>query len=296
MGEFRIARFGTCALLLSAALASCSSDDKQIAMGQASADAGSAGEAGVGGNLSPGSLAGQSAGGSAELETPGGSAGAIDRESDGGAAGRASDESAGAGGTSQTPPLTELSCTDAAALPTYPGGISIRLLNATTAPLYFGKTTVACGYDFGVTMESADHTPLKAFLDDCDHSCVSLQHENGCACQEECVQIVTKVDPGKYYEVGWTGTVFESVSMPTSCYQDQSCGTDACWHEVLAETPVTFSADLYSDKTCSTATCYDCTTGSTGTCTVTGGSTVAGTKHSASLSWTGDKIAVLTFN
>jgi hypothetical protein len=306
MPKFRFAQVVTLALVLPAALASCSSDDTPGGGAPSGGSAGSAGnsaQAGAGGRPSSGGGGGTAPGsagstasaglGGATGESTGGAAGALG-EAAGGAAG--DNAEGGAGGASDGPPLTELSCSDAAALPIYPGGISIRLLNATAAPLFFGKTSAECGYHFGVTMESADQKPLKPFLDDCDHSCGSLQQSGGCACQPECVQIVTQIDPGKYYEVGWTGTVFDSVAMPKSCYVDQSCGTTACWHEVLAATPITFSADLYSDKTCSTGSCFNCTTGSTGTCTVIGGSTVSGTKHTATMSWTGDHIATLTFN
>ncbi len=306
MSKFGVARFTTLAVVLSGMLASCSSDEKNSVTGQGGETSGSGGKTGSGGKAGASSVAGHPGAGTGAVTSPGGAGGTPDTTSSageagatlgaGGSDGGSAGESAEGGAGGATPPLTELSCTDAAATPTAPGGVSIRLLNATTTPLYFGKPAVECGYLFGVAMERADHTPIKAYLDNCDHSCLSVERANGCACTPDCSQVVTQIDPGKYYEVGWTATVFEAVGMPKNCYQDQSCGTDSCWHEVLATTPVTFSADLYSDKTCTAASCPDCTTGSTGTCTIISGSTVTGTKHSASLSWTGEKIATLTFN
>jgi hypothetical protein len=151
-----------------------------------------------------------------------------------------------------------------------------------------------CATYLGFTLEDASMKALKPSRDLCEFTCGELQ-QGTCACPAGCAApIVTKIEPGGQFEVGWPATVFESDAMPASCYSDSTCAMGTCLNEVAAPTgPLTMKASAWSSFNCSNPdpTMCVCTGGFPDkNCSIPGASNVTGTELKGEATWMGDMI------
>jgi hypothetical protein len=253
--------------------------------GGRSGGGGTAANGGAGGNGEDAAVGGASNGGT---QASGGT------QSTGGARSDAAAPPSDAGHADASDGAPVLACSDYAPGQPQISPTSVRLYNNTANNIYIGSTAATCNFVIGFTLEDSHGAPLKVVADACDFTCSTLQ-EQGCACPPGCnVQIVTLLAPGKYKEVGWTGTIFATEKMPRSCYLDSTCDNTTCLVEQSAPTGITARASAYTAATCSGGPCVDCTPGGLGTCTIQNGQTVTGTELKGSAVWTGQ--SVLTIN
>lgn len=291
------------ALLISAGVftvVSCGSDDNVRSAPE---------EGGAGGE--PAASAGQNSGGSSSMQPQAGAAGQDDvgmsnggmtaaplggaPATMGGAGGAELVEpTAGAGGVVETGPVM---CSDYHPAQPTTKPTSVRLFNNTSGNIYVGSPSQACQYHFGFQVFDGQ-TELQPSRDQCALTCGEIQ-DSGCTCTGKCVSIVTLVSPGKYYDVGWPGTVFKSTTMPGQCATDASCTAkvQSCLLEAaVPDHALDIRATVYTDKECDSGQCFDCTTGVSGSCIVQGAVRTKGTALMASASWSGQTPLVLTFN
>jgi hypothetical protein len=286
------------------AAVSCGSDDKARSV---PADAGAGGEPAVvaghdgGGNANMQSQAGAPAPSDAGMSNGGTSAMALGGAPavSGGAAGAEALEpsAAGAGGFGGAVDTGPVMCSDYHPDQPTTKPTSVRLFNNTSNPIYVGSPSQVCQYRFEFQVFDGQ-TELQPSRDQCAFTCKELQ-DFGCTCTGKCVSIVTLVSPGKYYDVGWPGTVFKSTKMPGQCATDASCSgtTQTCLlEEAVPDHALDIRATVYTDKECDSGPCNDCTTGVSGSCIVPGAVRTKGTPLMASASWTGQSPLTLTFN
>jgi hypothetical protein len=179
--------------------------------------------------------------------------------------------------------------TDAAA----PTVTTVDIVNQTDAAVYLGFTQPNCKYYLGFELADQNQVPQRPSRETCEATCAELQ--SACACAPQCdPPVVTKLAPGKTYDVGWPGTVFVDRAMPPKCYFDAGCNTGTCLQEVAAPSG-TVSTTAYTGYTCGDAgSCFDCTTGVSGSCIVTGAVAASGTALPVSTSYTsGQSLVVL---
>jgi hypothetical protein len=196
--------------------------------------------------------------------------------------------STSSGGTGGSGGGGDVKCGDYVKTPPAPVLTTVRLMNTGTQDVYLGQTMPSCATYLGFTLEDASMNPLKPSRDVCEFTCGELQ-AGTCACPAGCAApIVTKIEPGGYYDAGWPSTVFESDAMPKACYQDQTCAMSTCLNEVAAPAgPLTMKASAWSDVACPTPGACTCTGGAGNkNCVVGGGATsVAGTEIKGQATW-----------
>jgi hypothetical protein len=302
---FSILRYGLLAGAGLVAAISCGSDDRAKA---AAGEAGAGGEASssggeassVGGSQSGGGATTPSEGGRGTQASAGASVGGASQQaaaggaSLGGAAGTAlTDAGGGAAGAPDSAPVV---CSDYAPGPPPTKPATVRLVNGTTHNIYLGSPAQACEYHFDFQLFDGQ-SELQPSRDACAHTCEEIQ-QSGCDCSIPCVSIVTLVSPGKHFDVGWPGTVFSTAEMPAQCAPDASCNGRAqtCLIEEAAPAvALTIRATAYTDKECDAGQCFDCTTGVSGSCIVTGAVRTKGTALLATGEWNGESVLQLSF-
>ncbi len=170
-----------------------------------------------------------------------------------------------------------------------PKPVSVRFLNMTGATMYIGEPVADCANNIGFDLDDPSGNALTPELQNCQFTCSWVQHQQ-CSCATGCGSpIVTLVAPGSYYEIPWTGTVFNSASMPASCDKDDTCPGDTCFIEVQAPAPpLTMSGKAWTKAEGCTGTCMDCTPGAGGTCIVNQATSVGGTEINGTVSWMGE--------
>ena len=163
---------------------------------------------------------------------------------------------------------------------------SITLVNQTTGNLYLGQPTPTCAFDLGYTLTSPSGADLLATLNPCQFTCGQVQGQ-GCGCPPVACQpnIVTLVAPGKSFNFGWPGTIFQPAAMPTSCYQESTCASSGCFVETTATPDTSIHITAYTAALCDGAPCADCTPGATGNCTIFGATGTGGTAKPVSAVW-----------
>jgi hypothetical protein len=197
-------------------------------------------------------------------------------------------------------PDVDPACADYADTPGT-SGVSIRITNNTGSNIFVGRTAPSCAFDIGFTLTDgdagADAGGYTVATDNCQYSCGTRQQI--CACAPYCDPgRVTLVAPGKYWEIGWTSTVFTTQRMPAYCYVDAGCAPQAtCEQEgPLAPGTYTVSASVGTMAVCEGGGCpYDCTPGAFNAgCTEQGASTIGGTILTGTATWTpGQSIVVI---
>ena len=173
---------------------------------------------------------------------------------------------------------------------------SVIIVNQTASNIYLGPAAPHCQYDLGFDVASPEGAPLIATYGACDFTCGQLQSQ-GCGCPPVACQppIVTLLAPGKQIDYGWTGTVFDTKSMPAACYQDASCLSKSCLQEVAAPKASVVAVNAYPQALCNGVTCPDCTPGGNGTCTVSGATSTGGTAAKVSATWNGQAKLQIVF-
>lgn len=161
---------------------------------------------------------------------------------------------------------------------------SVKIVNNTGAPIYLGHAKASCEAYIAFAFKDETDAAI-AVTTFGDTLCESYQNE--CPASTCPTNPVTKVENGKTFDVGWPGTVFASKYMPPSCYADAACVKGPCLQEVAAPTG-TIEVTGYSAFTCPDggASCFDCTTGVSGSCIVSGAVLVSGTTHEATATYT----------
>jgi hypothetical protein len=173
---------------------------------------------------------------------------------------------------------------------------SVRITNGHGSPVYIGLPSYNCKQGIAFTLTDSTSTPLDVAQNTGQLTCSELQTQ--CMGPTVCDGlVVTKVQPGKYFEVPWTGTYFAPEPMPAKCYGDAGCHAASCIQEFAAPAG-TVSATAYTLPLCgdagTTACGSDCSFGSTGTCYVPGATLVGGTAITASATWsTGQAVVVI---
>jgi hypothetical protein len=156
---------------------------------------------------------------------------------------------------------------------------------AANAAVYLGYTQPTCKFYLGFDLVDQNNVKQKPNRESYESTCKELQSD--CQPAPTCEPpVVTKLAPGKTFDIGWPGTVFDSRLMPPKCYYDAGCNTGSCLQEVAAPSG-TISTTAYTSFACpDSGTCFDCTTGFGGSCIVTGAIGAAGTALPTSAAYT----------
>ncbi len=188
-------------------------------------------------------------------------------------------------------------CTHYATPPTI-APASIRVTNGHGSPVYLGITTKSCDRGLFFTLKDTAQTSFAVAQKTSELTCSQLQTQ--CPGTPQCDGLfVTKLEPGKYYEIPWTGTIFMNEPMPAKCYADAGCHAASCVQEFTAPAgTLTVATTVYTTPLCgdagATPCAVDCTAGSSGTCTVPGATLVGGTALTGSATWSsGQSIVVV---
>ena len=170
-----------------------------------------------------------------------------------------------------------------------PQPVTLRLVNATEAPIYLGEETPSCSVAVGFTLEDDGGAPLKASQGSCEPTCSELTQYT-CGCPADCaLPVVTMIAPGGIYEIGWPGLVFEAATMPAECFADPACAGSSCL--IASEPPpppLVFRSAAWTGVDCGGAPTCSGDPDRAGTCiSGDGRPTGAGAKRAARATWTG---------
>jgi hypothetical protein len=176
--------------------------------------------AACGGSTSQDSSTGGSGGGGAVAGGGMGGGGAV---AGGGTGGGGAVAGGGSGGTP--------SC-ESFADETPPGAITVRLKNTKPYPIYVGGGT-DCGGKPLFTLSDAGG-PVQMFAGGCGNTCEKLQ-KHGDWCPDACmIPPVVMIQPGGHYDDVWSGTTFEELKMPKSCYFEPEFAGASCSRRIVA--------------------------------------------------------------
>lgn len=173
-------------------------------------------------------------------------------------------------------------CSAFADAPAPPGGMTIRLENARTAPIYLGGGA-NCAPAPLYSLEGPTGA-LALDASNCGSTCQDLQ-QHGTYCTGGCQQpLGVRIDPGGHYDASWSGVTYQPETMPASCYWDPGSATASCDRQILPDAgSYSALASAATGVTCSNATC-SCTPDASGSCQIQG-ATLSGTKLSAKASF-----------
>lgn len=151
-----------------------------------------------------------------------------------------------------------------------PANIPVRIVNATSAPLYLGPQP-GCGSEplFTVTDAAGNQLMPPGF---CHTSCQQLLSGmvSGCPSIACPVGAVLELKPGEDTLQLWNGLFTETETLPPQCRPAEDIGT--CERvAVVRPGTFTFHASAHVAFDCSASVCMTCTPSSTGGCTTYAG-------------------------
>ncbi len=176
-------------------------------------------------------------------------------------------------------------------------GVTLRLVNKRTTPIYLGDVNNSCGPLPNYALQGPNG-PVPQFASGCGNTCQMLQ-DHPMYCAGACmIPPVIRIEPGGSFDAAWSGMTFEAVDMPKICYFDQGFAPETCDRSIVAP-PGLYGAttQAWTDIVCNDVAMCSCTPGPTGSCEIPYGANPSGTPLDAKASFEmpSTSLVLLTF-